>query len=68
MIESVTDLSLAEALVKIAELFIRIPNPPGFDGTAVNQLQRPERQAQQNLDQHFFKPTNQPLYMAESGC
>ena len=58
----------AEALVKHAQLSIGVPNPPGFHGPVVDQFQRPECQGQKHLDQQLFKPTNQPLYMAEFGC
>ena len=55
---------LAEPLIHHAQLPIGIPYPPGFQGPVVDQLQRPECDGQQNLDQHCFKPTDQPHPMA----
>ena len=55
---------LTEALVKHAQLPVGIPNPPGFRRPVIDQLQRPERQGQQNLDHHRFKPADQPQHGA----
>ena len=56
--------ALTEALVKHAQLPVGLPNPPGVRGPVIDQLQRPERQRQQNLDQHRFKPADQPHHEA----